>query len=650
MESTRLKFGAYELDVGRYELNRGGRAVKLERIPMELLLLLVERRGQLVTRDEIVAQLWGKDTFLDVDNSINTAILKLRRAFRDDPRDPKFIKTLTGNGYRFVAPVSVVPAEAAANPTAAAADSTETLPAAVEAVPATAPEPSSPAAPALSPTDVRVSKRGVKVIAGSVAVLLAVLAAWVWYSRSPARPSLRSIAVLPLQNLSGDPSQEYFADGMTDELITDLAQIHSLRVISRTSVMKFKQTTKKLSEIARELSVDAIVEGSVLRSGENIRVTAQLLDGRQDRHLWAASYERPLADVIGLQRQVAQAIAEQVRAELTPREHANLAKSHPTNAEAYQAMLKGRLYFNERNQAAEEKALEYFKLAVEIDPTNAEAWTGIAGVYASLGADLGLLPPGKVLPLAQAAIAKALAIDENLAEAHLQQAWIRFWFDWDWKGAETEFRRAIELNPGDSPAHRMYSYYLTLMARTEEALAEDRRAIDLAPLDTLPAIHLARIYLNARQPAKALEQSNRVLKMDPAFNGSYLFIARSYEAQKNWPEAIAAFEKTKSVYSVWYVAESGRILAESGRRTEADSSLKRLRELSQRTYVSPVHFATLHAALGERQLAFDWLEKAYRERATALAYLAVDYEFDSLRPDPRFQDLLRRVGFPASVK
>jgi len=432
---------------------------------------------------------------------------------------------------------------------------------------------------------------------------------------------------------------------MTDELITDLAQIHSLRVISRTSVMQFKHTQKKLPAIAAELNVDAVVEGSVLRSGNNLRITAQLLDARQDRHLWASSYERDITDAVALQGQVARAIAGQVKAKLTPQEDANLAKQRPTNPEAYDALLKGRFFWNRRNPAAAEEAIGYFRHAVEIEPSNAEAWAALAGCYASLGADLGAADPAKVLPEARRAIARALEIDGNLAEAHVDLASVKLWYDWDWAGSEREFRRAIELNPNGSAIHRSYAHYFLMRQRFAEAEAENKRALDLAPLDILTSAQLAWIYTDAHQSEKAIEQSKKVLDMDPSFVGAYIFIARSREQQGNWPEAIAAYEKLRDLYSPIYLAGMARALAASGNRRDAETYLAKIREISQRRYVSPLTFASVYAGLGDREAALNWLERAYRERATGLIELEVMGSLDNLRSDPRFRRVERGVGF-----
>jgi TolB-like protein/DNA-binding winged helix-turn-helix (wHTH) protein/Tfp pilus assembly protein PilF len=622
-DSPTIRFGVFELNVYTRELRKDGKKVPIQEQPLRVLVSLLERPGELVTRDELREKLWQSDTFVDFDTGLNKAITKIRDVLEDSAASPRFVETLPKRGYRFIAPVEKLapaPEQRAPDPT-----SLETRPA--EAV-----------------------KSGyggkTKLTAAGVSfLLLLIVIAWLRWSRERPASRIRSIAVLPLVNLSGDSNQEYFADGMTDELITDLAQIHSLRVISRTSVMQFKNTKKNLPDIAAQLNVDAIVEGSVMRSGDHVRITAQLLDARQDRHLWAASYERGMVDLIGLQGQVAKSIADQVKVSLTTEEDARLAKRSPTDPEAFDALLKGRFLWNRRIPAAAEKAIGYFREAVDKDPGNAEAWASLAGCYASIGADIGSADPAKVAPEAREAVQKALKLDANLAEAHATLAKIKLWYDWDWTGSEQEFRRAIELNPNDSATLLSYSLYLQVRKRFDESLEENRRAIDLDPLNILGSMHLAWLYTDAHEGDKAVEQSKRVLEMDPAFTGAYLYVARGYELQGKWPEAIAAFEKTRGVYNAGYLAGVAHVWAASGNRGQAEAALSKLEEFSRQNYVSPLSFAGYYAALGDRDRAFEWLEKGYRQRAPPMIALEVSYVWDNLRTDPRFHSLERRVGF-----
>ncbi|HKW17270.1 MAG TPA: winged helix-turn-helix domain-containing protein [Terriglobales bacterium] len=614
--SQAYEFGQFRLDPAERTLLRQGEAVALTPKVFDTLVYLVENSGRLITKDEFMKQVWA-DAFVE-EATLAQSISQLRKALGD----PNVIETVPKKGYRFLQPVRTIEVSAESISLNSISGEKEIK--------------------QKSGSASRSKRRGR--IFAFVAVLTAVVSFYFYQSSFHARPSFRSLAVLPLQNLSGDPNQEYFADGMTDELITDLAQIHSLRVISHTSVIQFKHTQKTLPEIAEQLNVDAVVEGSVLRTGNNVRITAQLLDARRDQHLWATSYEREIANVLDLQRQMAKTIADQVNAKLTPAEGAALAEQHATNPAAYDALLTGRFLFNRRNPADTEKAINYFQKAVALDPNNAQAWAALAYANASLGSDLGIASRAKVLPQAQAAIAKALVIDPNLAEAHTILAWIKLWYDWDWTGAEREFRRSLELNPNDSVAHREYSHYLQVRKRFDEALEENKRAIDLAPLDILPSIHLAWLYVDAREGAKAVEQSQHVLEMDPSFSGAYLMMANGYVLEGEWDEALAALKRVNN-YPQDVEAGVAYIRAASGDKTQAQAALLKLTEFSRQNYVSPVTFASCYAAMGERDKAFDWLEKAYKERAPGLISLEVNSGLDNLRADPRFHDLERRVGF-----
>ncbi len=514
-----LRFGVFEADPRTGELRKAGRKIAIQEQPFRTLLALLDRPGEVVTREDLRAKVWPADTFVDFDTGLNKAVRKIREALGDSADSPRFIETLPRRGYRFLAPVEVIGATTAPAPP-------------VEAPPAEKGAPHRP--------------RRLALPVAAAAVLLAALAGWAWWVRSDARPAIRSIAVLPLKNLSGDPNQQYFADGMTDELITMLAQIHSLRVISRTSVMRFRGVRRPLPDIARELNVDAVIEGSVLQSGGSVRVTAQLLDARQDRHLWAASYERRLTDVVGLQSQVAQAIAEQVKASLTPQEHTSLARRSPVNPDAYQAFLRGRFLWNTRRKEEVGKAIGYFRQAIQLQPDYARAWAGLAGCYMSLGGDMGVVAPGDAAPDARAAVAKALQIDSGLADGHLTLANIKLWYDWDWAGAGREYRRALDLSPNDSTAHRNYSHYLLLMRRFDEALAETRRALDLDPLDRLANAHLVWLYLDTHQPDKALAQSAKLLELILPTRASIISLAERTRSRQSGPRRLLPIARRRT--------------------------------------------------------------------------------------------------------
>jgi len=452
---------------------------------------------------------------------------------------------------------------------------------------------------------------------------------------------IQSLAVLPLENLSHDPEQDYFADGMTDELITALAKIGSLRVTSRNSVMQYQGQRKATPQIAKELNVDALIEGTVLRSGDRVRITAQLIHGQTDTHLWADSYQRDLRDILALQSDVARAIADEIKIKLTPQEQARLASARPVNPDAYQAYLKG----NDLTKGTYEqrrKAMDYFEQAVALDPGYAPAYAGIADYY--WGASD--LDSRVAMPKAKQYALKALNLDPNLAHAYTALAGVSFYADRDWAGAEKEYRRALELNPSDAEAHRMYSVYLSALGRGEEALAEVHRAQELDPRSTLPDITAGWAFYFARQYDQAIEQCRRVLELDPNSPGGHDCLASGYLAKGLYEEAISAFERAVSFSGgdPDRVVGLGRAYALAGRKAEAHKVLQQLRQLSKAAYLPPYYLATLHVALGENEQALTWLEKAYRDHDSHLAWLKVDEALDPLRPDPRFQALLHRVG------
>jgi TolB-like protein/DNA-binding winged helix-turn-helix (wHTH) protein/Tfp pilus assembly protein PilF len=616
------EFGAFRLDPAERVLLRQGEPVVLTPKVFDTLVFLVENAGRLITKDEFMEQVWA-DAFVE-EATLAQSISQLRKALGDS----EMIETVSKKGYRFLTPVRPVAVPQGTVPSSLGSAETEAQP--------------------VSTADELIASenRGRVWIWAVSSLLLAAAVSFYFYERGThPRPTFRSLAVLPLQNLSGDSNQEYFADGMTDELITDLAQIHSLRVISRTSVMQFKGTHKSLPEIATQLNVDAVVEGSVLRTGNAVRITAQLLDARHDQHLWAASYEHEITNVLELQGQVARSIAGQINIKLTPQESATLAVRRASNPAAYDALLTGKYLFNRRNVADTEKAIGYLQHSLEIDPNSPEAWSALAYCYASLGSDLAAADPAKVIPKARAAIAKAIQLDPNLAEAHTTLAWIKLWYDWDWNGSEQEFHRSLELNPNDSVTRREYSHYLQLRKRFDEALAENKLAIELAPLDILPSIHLAWLYVDARAGAKAVAQSQHVLEMDPNFTGAYTMLAGGYALQGKWEEAIAALDKAKADYSQVYFAEKAYIRAASGDKAQAEKALTDLTEFSRHNYISPFDFALYYAAVGNRDLALKYLDKAYRAHDTRLVSIEVNPGLDTIRSEPRFREIERGVGF-----
>jgi serine/threonine-protein kinase len=456
---------------------------------------------------------------------------------------------------------------------------------------------------------------------------------------------IESLAVLPLENLSADPAQEFFADGMTEALIATLAQIGALRVISRTSAMQYKGVRKPLPEIARALNVDAIVEGSVLRSGERVRITAQLIEAAADRHLWAHSYERAVDDVLALQSEVAQAIAEEIRVKLTPVEQARLAGARAVSPRAYEAYLRGRHRWNRRTQGELHKGIEHFNEAIAHDPTYAPAYAGLADSYNIL-ADLNALPPLEAASRARAAVSRALELDPQLAEAHTSLGFIRQFFDWDWAGSERAYQQALALNPNYATAHQWHSMLLTRDARFDEALAEALHAQELDPLAFIIGTTVADVLFFWRRYDEAIAQLRRALAMEPGFVPAHSDMGRALAQMGRYEEAIEEFTIGARLGGADPRAHGGlgHAFALAGRREEARSVLARLEERAARLEASSFAIAVIYVALGEIDRAFAWLDRACREHDRALVWLKVHPRLDALRGDPRFDELLHRTG------
>ncbi|MBI2956055.1 MAG: protein kinase, partial [Acidobacteria bacterium] len=454
-------------------------------------------------------------------------------------------------------------------------------------------------------------------------------------------PKIQSLAVLPLENLSRDPEQDYFADGMTDALTAELSKISALKVISRTSAMQYKGAKKPAPQIARELDVDALLEGSVLREADQVRITVQLIHGPTDQHLWADSYQRELRSILALQSDVARAVSQQIQITLTPQEQSRLAVSRPVNPDAYEAYLRGRYWASRFAPDAIPKSLDYFQRALALDPAYAPAYAGLAEAYTTM-AFASVSPPRDVYPKARAAAERALELDDTLAEAHLSVGWIQVVYDWNWSGAETSFRRALELSPNSPMAHSFYSILLSVLGRHDEAIAEARRARELDPLSPLTNINLGWRFHNAGRFQQALEQYQHTLELEPNFLAARQNLAAIYTAQGRYQEAQAELSQLEPLFSQAPIllAELGRTYALSGKKAEALRLAQRLETLSQQRYLQSYWLAALFAALGDPDRAFARLEEAYVQRDGWLIFLNVDQRFESLRSDPRFPALL----------
>jgi len=479
---------------------------------------------------------------------------------------------------------------------------------------------------------------------GGLALASVILVGWLLESRAQS-PAIRSVAVLPLENLSGDASQEYFADGMTDQLIATLGRISALRVISRTSVMGYKGARKPLPQIARELNVDAVIEGSIMRFGGQVRITAQLIEAAADKHLWAQSYDGDLRDILALQSRVAGAIAEEIRINVKPKEQAALKNVKAVNPDAYEAYLKGRYFWNTRTADGLKKAKEYFDEAVAEAPDYAQAYSGLADTYALLGDwEYGVLPSKEALPRAKAAAIKAIDLDNTLGEAHTSLAFALSSFDWDWPSAENEFRRALELNPGYATAHHWYAWQLSILGRHGEAIAEMKEAKSLDPLSLIIHAELAELLLIAHLYDESMQQSRETIEMDPDFALAHNQLAEVYLQEQMHDDAITEFQKAVQLSggSPICTANLARAYASAHRTADAEQLLTGLKERSTPAYSNAAEIALVYAALGEKTQAMAWLERGFTERFNPSVLLRPG--FDSLRADPRFRDLLRRVG------
>jgi TolB-like protein/DNA-binding winged helix-turn-helix (wHTH) protein/Tfp pilus assembly protein PilF len=611
--------GRLRVDLSRYELSVNGRRVRLERQPMDLLIFFAHRRGALVSREEIIDRLWGKDTFVDADRSINSAVRKIRHALGDDPAHPHFLETVVGKGYRFVGEVELV--GAAETPGVA-------IPAQIPAVPAR-----------------QGRTKRVLLVPGGVLLAVIVAIVSVWLLRGRPAVDIHSIAVLPLANLSGDTAQDYFADGMTDELTTDLAKIRSLKVISRTSTLRYSGTRKSLRQIAQELQVDAIVEGSVVRSGDKVRITAQLIDARTDRHLWAESYERDLRDVLNVQNAVALEIARQIRATLSPDERDALAANSTVVPEAYDAYLRGRAELGGQRQQALRKGLEDFQHAIALDRLYAPAYAGLADSY-SLLANYGAMPPLEAFPRAKAAALKALELDSNLAEGHTSLAWIKHHFDWDWAGAEAEYKQAMQLDPSNAITHLRYAEFLSNVGRHEEAIREVRLAHELAPLSLVIQANIGRLFYYAHRYDEAIPELKRVLALDPHRVFARVHLARCYEQKHMFTEALAEMETVRTEFHGQEGLGEAHLYASMGRIADAQRVLKYQEQPPPDGAQNWVFIAEVYAQLGNKDQAIRWLDQGYENRDFFMTFIKTEPQLDSLHADARFAALLKKVGFP----
>ena len=606
-----VHFGIFQIDLKARELHKAGVKVKLQEQPFRVLALLVERAGQVVTREELRQRVWPTDAYVAFDQGLNNAIKKVRDALGDSADSPRFVETLARHGYRFVAPVGALPQRH-------------------------------------SEPQVRSGLRShwkFAFIGLASASLLAALAYWAWHRSNAGAPTEKVIlAVLPFDSLGHDPDQEFFSDGLTEEMIAQLGKLNPerLTVISRGSVARYKDSRLAANQIGRELHADYLVQGSVRRSADRVRITVQLIQVRDQTDLWAESYDRELKDILTLQDSVSRTIANQIHITLTPGQRTRLRGGN-LEPEAYEAYLKGRYYWNKRTGEGLQKALVYFQQAINRDSTYGAAYSGLADCNSGL-AWHGFKSPAEALPIANAAALRAIEIDPQSAEAHASLGLV-LTHRWDWAGAEAEFKQALRLDPRYANAHHWYGDYLSIMGRHDEALLEARQALELDPLNLMIGTWVGRRYYLAGKYDLAIEQGRNTEELDANFAAAHLLLGENYVQVGLHDQGLAELQTAAGLSgnSPLYLAQVAVAYASAGKKTEALQIVAQLQSIASTRYVSPYGLAQIYAALSNKEQTFKWLQLAYEDRAVWMSYLAVDPVFHSLRSDQRFQDLLRRV-------
>ncbi len=622
--SPLLRIGGCEFNPKTGELRRGGVDVTLPPQPAKLLTLLVNRAGDLVTREELREHIWGQETFVDFEHRLNVCIKQIREALGDEAELPTYIETLPRRGYRLVAPVDSGPPMR-----------TGTTPVSVPAVPA------------------RLPRRGAWMAVAIVAVALVATGYLArerfWPKAQPAAGRVM-LAVLPFENLTGDPEQEYFSDGLTEEMITELGRLQPERlgVIARTSAMAYKKKGGDVRGIARDLGVDYVLEGSVRREGERVRISAQLIAARDQTHLWAESYERDVGGILSVQKDVAGAIARQIELNLTPQQQERLALARPVNPEAQEAYLKGRFYWNKRTEDGLRKALDYMNQAVLKDPTYALAHAGLAEVYVVTVARISILmPPSEGYAKAKVAARRAMELDPTLAEPHAALASVLEDYDYDWAGAEAEYKRALELNPNSATVHHWYGLFLIYHGRWKEARSHLELARKLDPLSPMIQTSIGELYEHA-QSDRAIEEYNKALEIDPNFTISRIALSHYYAFRGMYREAgrerhkAYLLENDRARAAVWE-----KVTDEASYGRAARQDLAHLREVSKKEYVSPIELARAAGHAHDKEQALAWLEKAYNDHTGGLFLVFVFCQ--PLRDEPRFQNLLHRLNLPPDL-
>jgi TolB-like protein/DNA-binding winged helix-turn-helix (wHTH) protein/Flp pilus assembly protein TadD len=612
-----VHFGIYDFAPHTKELRKGGMRIRLEGQPLAILEMLLERPGELVTREELQKKLWPTDTFVDFEQSLNAAVKRLRAVLNDSADQPRYVETLARRGYRFAAPVQSIAGETS------------------------------------TPAKFRPPSRRFAVVGVAIAIV-ALLVTLLWMGsnqrKASAKKRIDSLAVLPLENLSRDPEQEYFSDGMTGALISNLSKIQPLRVISRTSTARYKHAKKSLPEIARELKVDAVIEGTVLRSGNRVRISVELIEAASDQHLWAETYDRELDDILKLQSEVAQAIAKQIQARLAPEQEAKFGSVPTINQGAYEDYLKGRFYWTTTSESYQGimMAKQFFESSIKKEPGFALAYVGLADCYLTLGM-LRRIPPQDAYRHGNELIHKALQLDENLGEAHSSLGDLSWQYEWNWTNAEREYRRALEINPNYLDAHEGLAWFLSWSGLRDEALVELAKMRALDPAFPLRFNDQAGLHYHLREYPELVDISRKAVEFNPGDWSSHYFLGTGYLGLGKNSEAISEFQKAVDLSQgdTDPSASLAYAYATTGRRADAQKILAEFERQSKTTYVSPYMIAIVWAGLGNKDKAFEFLEKAYQEKSTDLAYfIKSDLRLNSVRSDPRFFDLLDRMALP----
>jgi len=644
------RFGVYEADLGERRLRKNGHRIPLQDQPFQILACLLERPGELVSRDELKQKLWAGDTFVAFDDGLNTAIKKLRGALDDSPGNPRFIETVPRIGYRFIAPVSMEERASLPIGKLAAAGSGATAPASARELEINSP-PAIPSPASDTGRDLFFSSRRLWqwMLAGLIllAAGIAYLAGGHPPSSDPRPASIQAIAVLPLQNISGGAAQDYLADGMTDEIITDLAKLAGPKIISRTSAMQYKGTHKSIPEIARELHVGAVVEGSIEQSADRMRVRVQLIDAATDQHIWAEAYDRQLRDVLQFEADLARDIAQQIQLHLTPQQQQDLTRIRPTNPQAFEDYLQGRQYWAMRTEESLHQAVELFNRALEEDPGDARSYAGLADCYIVLPL-LYNVNAEDAYAKARIAAARAIELDPSLAQAHLANAEILLNQDWNLAGAEQEFHRTLELNPSYATGHQWYGEYLSLRGRHEEGIRELQTALALDPLSAIVHHQAGQSFQQARQYDPAIVEYRRALALNAQFSYSYEAMSWAYRRQGKYAESIESLRHAAPTWEPAFpgISASLQTLARAY-ASEGKPGFLRAALDFHRHYPRPdLYLARDWAELGDRTKALDRLEVCFQRHDPEFLYILIDPEFDFLRADARFQHLVSRLEKP----